>query len=131
MVKQMSPTDALIFSYIMTTPIRPVITIKIATSNGGERIFSENCSWINTISLAKCRTSFDNLSRLGLIQIPFMESYTAKENYSIVRENPLFIHADTECKNNLIEGESITYDENYIKINELSKLFYEVCVKNP
>lgn len=132
MIKQMSPTDALIFSHIITAPIRPLITIKIVSPNdGGERIFVENCSWINTISLAKCRTSFDNLSRLGLIQIPFIESYTLKENYNIVKENPLFIHADTECKNNLLEGESILYQENYIKINELSKLFYEVCIKNP
>lgn len=132
MIKQMSPTDALIFSYIITAPTRPLITIKIVSpDNGGERIFVENCSWINTISLAKCRTSFDNLSRLGLIQIPFIESYTLKENYNIVKENPLFIHADTECKNNLLEGESISYQENYIKINELSKLFYEVCIKNP
>lgn len=132
MIKQMSPTDALIFSHIITAPIRPLITIKIASPNdGGERIFVENCSWIDTISLAKCRTSFDNLSRLGLIQVPFIESYTSKENYDIVKENPLFIHVDTECKNNLLKGEFITYQENYIKINELSKLFYEICVKNP
>lgn len=130
MIKQMSSIDALIFSYIISAPIRPLITIKIASSNGGEHIFTENCSWISTISLTKCRASFDNLSRLGLIQIPYMESYTFKDNYNIVRENPLFIHADTECRNNLIEGESINYNESYIKINELSKLFYEVCVKD-
>ena len=62
MIKQMSPTDALIFSYIISSPIRPLITIKITSSNGGERIFTENCSWINTVSLAKCRASFDNLT---------------------------------------------------------------------
>ena len=86
--------------------------------------------WVNYTALIIQVAQRVNLSRLGLIQIPFIESYTFKDNYNIVRENPLFKHADTECKNNLIEGESISYSENYIKINELSKLFYEVCVKN-
>lgn len=129
-IKQMSPTDALTFSKIITSIIRPLITININNHNGGKRIFVENCSWITDTSLGKCRTAFDNLSRLGLIQIPFGESYTAKNNYNCVKTNPLFIHAETECKNSLLDGESISYDEKYIKINELSKLFYNVCIKN-
>lgn len=130
MIKQMSPTDALIFSKIITNPIRPLISIMINKPNGGQSIFLDNCSWITDISLGKCRTSIDNLSRLGLIQIPYGESYNVKNNYDCIKENPLFIHAETECKNNLLDGESISYNEKYIKINELSKLFYNVCVKN-
>lgn len=130
MIKQMSPTDALIFSKIIVNPIRPLISIMINEPKGGKNIFLENCSWITEISLGRCRTAFDNLSRLGLIQIPFGDSYTDKNNYTSIKKNPLFIHAETECKKNLLNGESISYDEKYIKINELSKLFYNVCVKN-
>lgn len=130
MIKQMSPTDAIIFSKIITNPIRPLISIMIDKTNGGQSIFVENCSWITDISLARCRTAFDNLSRLGLIQIPYDQSYTDKNNYTSIKNNPLFTHAETECKNNLLDGETIFYNEKYIKINELSKLFYNVCVKN-
>lgn len=129
-IKQMSPTDALIFSKIITSTIRPLITIKISTPNRGERIFAENCSWITDVSLERCRTSIDNLSRLGLIEIPYGESYTTKNNYDYIRSNPLFNHAKTECMNYLLDGESISYDEKYIKINEFSKLFYNVCIKD-
>lgn len=130
MIKQMSPTDALIFSEIITAQIRPLITINVKISDGGKRIFAENCSWITDISLARCRTAFDNLARLGLIQIPSDHSYTNKNNYVSIKNNPLFIHAETECKNNLLDDETISYEEKYIKINEFSKLFYTVCVKN-
>ncbi|MCI8374838.1 MAG: DUF4393 domain-containing protein [Lachnospiraceae bacterium] len=130
MIKQMSPNDAIIFSKIITSPIRPLITINVKSSKGGAHSFAENCSWISNFSLTECRTSFDNLSRLGLIQIPFVASYTNKNNYNSVKNNPLFKQAVIECKNNLLESESITYVEGYIKINELSKLFFNVCVKN-
>lgn len=129
-IKQMSPTDALIFSKIITSTIRPLITIKINAANGGVRIFAENCSWITNVSLERCRTSFDNLSRLGLIEIPYGESYTEKNNYNYIRSNPLFNQAKTECMNYLLDGESIAYDEKYIKINEFPKLFYNVCIKD-
>lgn len=129
-IKQMSPIDALIFPKIITSDIRPLITIKINTPNGGERIFAENCSWITDVSLEKCRTSIDSLSRLGLIEIPYGESYTEKNNYDYIRSNPLFNHAKTECMNYLLDGESIFYDEKHIKINEFSKLFYDVCIKD-
>ena len=129
-IKQMSPIDALIFSKIITSNIRPLISIKINTTNGGERIFAENCSWITNVSLERCRTSIDNLTRLGLIEIPFGESYTEKRNYDYIKSNPLFNHAKTECMNYLLDGESISYNEKYIKINEFSKLFYNVCIKD-
>ena len=131
MIKQMSPIDAQIFTQIMITETRPLISIKIKTphSTWSERLFSEHCSWITDYSLAQCRTSFDNLCRLGLIQIPPDFSYTNSEFYNIVKSNPLFIHAENECKNNLIEGETIKYTEEVIKINDLSKLFYKICVQ--
>ncbi len=130
MIKQMSPTDALIFSEIIIEPIRPIISINVISPDGGKESFAENCSWISNISLTTCRTSFDNLSRLGLIEIPSGMSYIETSNYNSVKNNPLFIQAEIECINTLSGGKSIAYDEQHIKINELSKLFYDVCVKN-
>ena len=130
-IKQMSPIDAQIFTQIMIAEIRPLISINIQTSPSdlSEQLFEEHCSWITDYSLVQCRTSFDNLCRLGLIQIPYGLSYSDTSNYDIVKSNPYFIHAENECKNNLQKEESIFYTEQYIKTNDLSELFYKVCVQ--
>ena len=128
-IKQMSPMDAKIFKEIVTAPACPLISIKIRQQDGGEQFYADNCSWISDYSLVQCRTSFDNLTRLGLIQIPSGLSYTHKELYNLVKSNPLFIQAENECKNNLIQGQEIIYIEEFIKMNDLCKLFYNICVQ--
>lgn len=129
-IKQMSPMDAKIFNEIMIAPVRPLISIRIKRQDGSERFYADNCSWITDYSLVQCRTSFDNLARLGLIQIPFDLVYTDKESYNLVKSNPLYINIENECKNNLNQGEHIIYREGFIKINDLGKLFYKICVSN-
>lgn len=130
-IKQMSPIDAQIFTQIMVAAIRPLISInvRVSPSTLSQHPFEENCSWITDYSLGQCRTSFDNLCRLGLIQIPYGSSYSDKKHYDPVKANPYFIHAENECKNKLNKDESITYTEKYIKVNDLSELFYKICVK--
>lgn len=129
-IKQMSPIDANIFEQIMKTSNRPLITINIEYENDGYDSFCEYCSWIKDYSLNQCRTSFNNLTRLGLIEIPALEAYTKDDEYLCVKQNPLFIEEEKECLSKLQNGEQISYEEHYIKTNELSNLFYRTCVKN-
>lgn len=130
-VKQMSPMDAKIFSIIMQSPVQPLMSIVVETkNNGGYHLFSEYCSWIPNISLNQCRVAFNNLSRLGLIEIPLTESYVNENVYDPVKQNPLFIEAEKECINSLHEGEKINYIYQYIKISGISDLFYSICVKD-
>lgn len=128
-IKQMSPIDANIFEQIMKASNRPLITINIEYEDGGYDLFSEHCSWIKDYSLIQCRTSFNNLTRLGLIEIPTLEAYTTDDEYLCVKQNPLYIEAEKNCLNKLQNGEQISYEESYIKTNELSSLFYTTCVK--
>ena len=130
-IKQMSPMDAQIFKIIMESQIRPLIDIKIKTKNEGFDLIYEHCSWISQFSIQQCCTSFNNLSRLGLIEIPFGESYTSKQNYTAVRQNPNFKLAESKVRSVLSTDQSISYDEQHIKTNEFAKLFYEICIQNP
>lgn len=89
-IKQMSPIDAKIFEQIMSVSNRPLISINIQHKNKDFDLFSEYCSWIKDYSLNQCLISFNNLTRLGLIEIPMLEAYSTDEEYLCVRQNPLF-----------------------------------------
>ena len=129
-IKQMAPIDAKIFEQIMSVSNRPLISINIQHKDNGYDPFSEYCSWIKDYSPNQCRISFNNLARLGLIEIPMLEAYTTDEEYLCVKQNPLFIEEEKKCLSKLQNGEQIYYEKRHIKINELSTLFYNICVKN-
>lgn len=129
-IKQMAPIDAKIFEQIMSVSNRPLISINIQHKSKDFDLFSEYCSWIKDYSLNQCLISFNNLIRLGLIEIPMLEAYSTDEEYLCVRQNPLFKAEEKKCLSKLQNGEQIYYEKRYIKINEISTLFYNICVKN-
>lgn len=130
-IKQMSPIDARIFQLIMESQLRPIINLKKQLESGGGLLIQSHCSWIKTFSIKQCATSIDNLLRLGLIEIPYGDSYSNAEVYDYVKQNPLFKELEEQSKISLASGESLDYDTQYIKTSDLSTLFYNVCVLNP
>ncbi len=129
-IRQMSPIDAQIFENIRNTDPRPLITISMRLSDGGLIPLYKNCSWIREFSLQQCCTSFNNLSRLKLINLPATGAYTYENHYTPVRQNILFTEAEKHAKEQLKNGASIVYEKHFIELNEFSDLFYNVCVKN-
>jgi len=129
-IKQMSPLDAKVFELIMLAEIRPLITINIKLEDGGTNIIKEYCSWITQFSLKQCYTSFNSLIRLGLIEIPYGKSYSLKQNYNIVEQNPLFLNCKAKSSAVLKDGQGLSFTQQYIKINGFSDLFYKLCVEN-
>jgi hypothetical protein len=130
-IKQMSPTDAQVFRLIMNSPLRPLINLQKSGKAGGMQHIQDHCSWITELSIKQCATSIDSLIRLGLIEIPFGESYTNKTIYNSVRKNPFFKELEQQYIPHLNTNEKLQYDEQYIKATDLSKLFYKICVLNP
>lgn len=126
-IKQMSPLDAIIYKIVMEAKTRPIITISERSKDGGNYPIFENCSWIQNYSLKECCTSFDSLAHLGLIQLPLV-GYTTERSYDIVKQNPLFKEAELIVKKNLTKGRTLYHEKRFIKIDELSKLFYNICV---
>lgn len=130
-IKQMSPIDALVFKIIVESDIRPIIDLNRKMPSGGTQNIQNHCTWINEFSIKQCATAIDNLLRLGLIEIPFGNYYTQQEAYNYVRENPKFKELEQESLKRLKEEESLDYERNYIKLSDLSTLFYNICVLNP
>lgn len=131
MIKQMSPTDANILKIIMESAVTPVISIIVEhKTDGGYHFFSEYCSWVQSFSLKQCQISFNNISRLGLIEIPLNDYYIDEKMYLPVLNNPLFQAAEKECLSSLLEGESMQYSYQYIKKTEIANLFYKICIYN-
>lgn len=129
-IKQMSPTDAHVFRLIMKANARPLINLKRKRSTGESFPIQYYCSWIDELSIKQSATSIDNLIRLGLIEIPYGESYSTKDNYNLVKQNHRFKELEQQSKHFLATGETLEYDEKYIKISDLSNLFYSICVLN-
>lgn len=130
-IKQMSPIDAHVFQIIMTSQLRPIIDLKKKLSAGGSSLIQSHCSWIKNFSIKQCATSIDNLLRLGLIEIPYGEYYSNAQAYDYVKQNPFFKELEQQSRMSLNSGESLDYDNRYIKPSDLSTLFYNICVLNP
>lgn len=130
-IKQMSPMDAKIFDLIFKSTVRPLINLQRMLTSGGIQPIQYHCSWIKTFSIKQVATSIDSLIRLGLIEIPYVESYTTKSVYDKVKHNPLFKVLEQQSLSILQENEILNYEERYIKTTDLSTLFYNICVLNP
>lgn len=130
-IKQMSPIDARIFQLIMDTRLRPIISLNKKLASGGALPIQSYCSWINNFSIKQCTASIDNLLRLGLIEIPYGEYYSDEKIYNYVKQNPLFQELEQQSIRSLNSEESLDYDNQYIKLSDLSTIFYNVCVLNP
>ena len=130
-IKQMSPIDAHIFQIIMSSQPRPIIDLEKELPGGGSLLIQSHCSWISEFSIKQGAASIDNLLRLGLIEIPYGEYYSNTQAYDSVKQNPLFQELEQQSSISLNSGESLEYDNRYIKPSDLSTLFYNICVLNP
>jgi len=63
-----------------------------------------------------------------LISIDQNETYSNEKIYDIVLHNKYFKEADKLASENLNNGEAIFHVKHFIKINDFSKLFYDICV---
>ena len=94
--------------------------------NQGDTHHFYNISWLETYSYESFCISINNLERLGLIEIPYGESYSEDENYNWVRGTQTY----NVIKQQLLSLNmgTIGEDKGYIKKTSLAKAFYETCV---
>ncbi|MDD7390033.1 MAG: DUF4393 domain-containing protein [Lachnospiraceae bacterium] len=134
-IKQLSPTDALVFSLIKKSALRPLIDIFIkspSSEGSGERIFSKNISWISDFSYEQLAVSFSNLERLNLIKI-VDRIYVHKENYQLVTNTPQYMATKSTVQKMLaapeFAGHTLSEKNKIIEITDLGELFYKICVQ--
>lgn len=136
LIKQMSPNDAVVFKAIYEAPITPVLDLYTWKKpedgdEGGNFNYIHNITWIKEIPYGEVAISLDNLLRLGLIDIPYGSSYTHKENYKMVKENPEYIRLKQRLETLLkfSKLDSVKSDEKYVRSTTLGDSFFEICVK--
>ncbi|MFR3727641.1 DUF4393 domain-containing protein [Lacrimispora sp.] len=129
-IKQMSPTDAKVFKIICKAETRPLISISILDENGGLTSVQRHFSWINSIPASIICTSLDNLVRLGLIDIPYGSSYSNTYFYNKIKKSLKFKAFTEALKEKLEKGQSLYLSEEVIQLNDLSTLFYSVCLSD-
>lgn len=127
-IKQLTPKEAMILNRIMESVITPVLDLSFRVNNSGNTLHKYNFTWLIEYSYEEVALAVDNLQRMGLIEIPYGESYTDDKNYDSVRKN-----ADYIAYKKVLETKTNgTVDETkkYIKKTALAHSFYEVCMKD-
>lgn len=132
LIKQMSPNDAVVLKAIYETPLSPVLDLYIRTkpkdgNEGGNSDYVRNITWIKEMTYEEVAISLDNLLRLGLVEIPYGSSYTHKENYKMVKENPEYVKLKQKLE--ALNRGNVKSDEKVILATTLGDSFFEICVK--
>jgi len=125
-IKQLSPSDADIFKIVFESNNKPLIDLSINMPTGGQNYFVSNISWITSYDNKIIRIAFDNLIRLGLIEIPIGSAYTEDKIYDNIRNTNYFL----QVKQSLLSQNigTINEDKKYIKCTTLASSFYHICI---
>lgn len=127
-IKQLSPDDAVYFKHLCQLEVRPMIDVKLdfphslqTTIAKNNNLFSEN--YVKNFPLA-----IDNLSRLGLINIPVGIWYGTDSLYEpLIAVLKLQFSLD-KCKPSYPSAIGVFFDKKRIDITEYGNNFYKVCV---
>jgi len=136
-IKNMSPDEAKIIKYLITSGDQPLIDIKInVQSKGGFRILRRNfshigknvgCDFNNLIP-----NYLDNLCRLGLLEIPAGRYIIAEGIYEKLEEDQEITSIKqqilVEANANPADGLSVGFDRKKIELTDLGKQFCFACV---
>ena len=132
MIKNMTPDEAKIMRFFATTTSYPVIDVKITFKQGGFMILKRNVSLIGTD--AGCQhpelatNCFDNLSRLGLLEIPYGRFIMDTKIYEAIENDPQILLT----KARFTANDQVTFglDRKKVEATNLGKQFIAACVIN-
>lgn len=125
-IKQMSPLDATIFKIIYESELTPVIDLSLKMERGGINFGRYNITWIASYAYDEICISIDNLTRLGLIEIPYGDYYSEDNNYNQVRATTSYKLHKEELES-MYKG-SLHEEKKYVKKTSLAELFYKICI---
>lgn len=133
-IKQMSPTDSIIFKIIMEREVNPIIDLLYAKIDdpdfpfpSASRIIKTNITDLNVASAESIGVSIDNLIKQGLITIPNGESYTNEHFYNSIMSS--FYYLEQKKTHPKTSDGFIFYpDKKMINKSNLGNVFYKICV---
>lgn len=90
-IKQMSPTDAIIFKSIMKRKANPLIDLIIESPEKSSFIIATNVSEFNDLYTDKACMSIDNLNKFGLISILSDRYYSDANFYNKILHSKYYV----------------------------------------
>lgn len=131
MIKNMSPDEARIMTYLATSGDQPLINIKaIQKESGGFRIVHRHLSLLGL--KASCQhfplaaTYIDNLVRLGLIEIPAMRRFKSDEPYTEIEDHPQVKKILEQLRK--VDTHTIEVEKLKLELTDLGSQFIRSCV---
>lgn len=128
-IKQMSPLDARVLQSIMVNSVTPIIHISVGTNESkGYANLIDNISWMTFDSFAKISISINNLSRLGLIDLPSGDHYTDDSIYNTIKEQTQFRELTSKYEKQINpDNQFLKFTKGYIKKTDLGIQFNQIC----
>lgn len=129
-IKQLSPDDARYFKHICPLDVRPMVSAVLDIPGG---LIYTVASWINKFSKGYTNNmslSIDNLSRLGLINIPTDMWYGDNSYYTDLIESAKNLYPFENYKNKFPTAIKMDYPKSRIDITNYGRAFYDICVKD-
>ena len=126
LIKQMAPRDAVILDGLFNSLVTPVIDLSVKTEKGNN-YHRYNFTWITCFSYNEISVAIDNLERMGLIEIPYGESYIKDSIYDPIRNTSAY--KDNKAELEKMNVGSVDETKKRIRKTTLAESFYEVCIK--
>ena len=141
-IKQLSPTDAIIFVEISTVNFFPLVSLSVEKYSADqlesnkigqikapkERHSIPNISYFQDIDYEVVLLSIDNLLRLRLIEEMFPLSNITP---SSVQKNPIYINSKLELDEYMTDSNWRYYETcRSLSLTSLGRIFYQICVKD-
>lgn len=131
-IKQMSPLDALVVNYFVTSIEANIPLVNLKKLNKNEPGFNylyQNLTYFNhpSYSSTDFTMSIENLVRLNILSIPPDGHLITPNAYSWVEKNPEYL----SIKSNLDESKySIQIEEKALRTTSFGRTFISICCPN-
>lgn len=127
-IKQLSPDEASYFKHICSLEVRPMIDVLLDLPDSLTINVANNCNLFSTGHVNNISLALDNLSRLGLINIPAGVWYGEDTHYAQLRNIVNDQYKLENYKVRVPNAVGISLEKKRVDITSYGKEFYNTCV---
>lgn len=127
-IKQLSPNDAVYFKHLCLLEVRPMVDVKLNLPDGLVAIIDHNINSFSENYAKNFPLIIDNLSRLGLINIPVGAWYSDYSLYEPLIASLKLQYTLEKYRSSFPSATGISFGKKRINITEYGNNFYNVCV---
>ena len=129
-IKQLSPEDAAYFKRLSELEYRPIVSVVLENPEGSEYLVAKNVNLFSHGYVNNQELSLNNLSRLGLINIPEDVFYADEHVYTDLLETVKLQYTYPKYKHLYPSSINIDYYKRKIDITHYGSAFRDICISN-